>query len=97
MNELEKAIFEARPFLIRRNFEQSPTFLREIRRFERDPYLGYRVRASVVDEEAKLELGLARFAGQKVFLVDTPILLGLVLLKDGGRLKVLTLLPADGD
>lgn len=97
VNELEKAIFEARRFLIRRNFEQSPIFLRKVRKFEKDPYLGYRVRASVVGEEAKLDLGLARFAGQKVFMVDTPILMGLAVLKDGRRLKVLTLLPADGD
>ena len=97
LNNLEKAILEARPFLIKRNLEQSPVFLRKIRKFERDPGLGYRVRASVIDEEAEVELGLGRFAGQKLFMVDTPILMGLVLLKDGDRLRILTLVPADGD
>ena len=97
VNQLERAIRTARPFLIKRNLEQSPIFLRQIRKFERDPYLGYRVRASLIDEEAKVELGLARFVGQKMFMVDTPILMGLALVKDGDRLRVLTLLPADGD
>jgi hypothetical protein len=95
--ELEQALLEARPFLKRRNLEQSPIFLRKVRKFERDPYLGYRVRASLIDEAAKLESGLNGFAGRKVFSVETPILLGLVVLRDAKRLRILTLFPADGD
>jgi len=97
VTELEKSILEARAFLKKRNPEQLPFFLRKIRKFERDPYLGYRVRASLIDEDATLESGLVRFAGQKAFIVDTPILIGLVVLNDGGRLRVLTMIPADGD
>ena len=95
---LERAILDARPFLKQKNLEQSETFLRKLGTFERDPHLGYRVRASVIDEDLKREFGFAKFAaGEKMFSVDTPILIELIVAKDGGKLKVLTLVPADGD
>ena len=95
---LEKAIRQARPFLKKQNLEQSPDFRKKIGKFERDRYLGYRVRASAIDEDLKRELGLGRFAvGERLFSVDTPILLELVLVNDRGRLRILTLVPADSD
>jgi hypothetical protein len=95
---LERAILEARSFLKRKNLEQSETFLRSVSNFEKSSYLGYRVRASAVDEDFKRQIGLARFTiGQKIFGVDTPILIQLIVAKDAGKLKILTLLPADGD
>jgi hypothetical protein len=46
----------------------------------------------------KRELGFARFAaGQKVFSVDTPILIELIVLKDGGKFRILTVVPAEVD
>lgn len=98
LTALEKSLLAARYFLKRRNLEQTPAFLKKLKSFERDPYVGYRVRSSVIDEELKREFGMGRFAtGQKVFSVDTPILIELVLTIDAGKLKILTLVPADGD
>jgi hypothetical protein len=98
LSRLEKAILEARPFLKRKNLEQSPDFLKKLGRFERDPHLGYRVRSSVIDEDLKREFGFTRFtAGQKIFSIDTPILIELLVVKDAGKLKILTLVPADAD
>jgi hypothetical protein len=98
LSRLEKTILEARPFLKRKNLEQSPDFLTRLAKFERDPYLGYRVRSSVIDEDLKREFGFARLsAGQKVFSIDTPILIELIVVKDAGRLRILLLVPADGD
>lgn len=98
LSRLERAILEARPFLKQKNLEQSETFLRKLGTFERDPHLGYRVRASVIDEDLKREFGFAKFAaGEKMFSVDTPILIELIVAKDGGKFKILTLVPADGD
>ncbi len=95
---LERAILVARPFLIRRNIEQSSDFLRKLKSFERDPYLGYRVRGSLIDQDTNLSLASARFpVGKKIFFVETPILLQIVLAKENGKLKILTLVPADGD
>lgn len=99
LSRLERAILVARPFLKQKNLEQSETFLKKLGTFERDPHLGYRVRASVIDEDLKREFGFAKFAaGEKMFSVDTPILIELIVAKDGGgKLKILTLVPADGD
>jgi hypothetical protein len=97
LNRLERAILEARPFLKQKNLEQSDAFLRKLSTLERDAHLGYRVRASVIDEDLKREFGFARFAaGQKMFSVDTPILIELIVAKDAGKFKILTLVPADG-
>jgi hypothetical protein len=98
LNRVEKALLEARPFLKRKNLEQSPDFLKKLSKFERDPHLGYRVRSSVIDEDLKREFGFTRFsAGQKIFSIDTPILIELLVVKDAGKLRILTLVPADGD
>ena len=98
LSRVEKAILEARPFLQRKNLEQSPAFLKKLGSFERDPHLGYRVRGSLIDEDLRRDPGFARFAaGQKVFSVDTPILIELIIVKDGGKFRILTLVPADGD
>ena len=98
LTRLEKALLEARPFVKKKNLEHSPEFLKELGIFERDAQLGYRVRGSLVDEDLRRESGFARFAiGQKVFSVDTPILIELIVVKERGRLKILTMVPADGD
>jgi hypothetical protein len=96
LSSLERALLEARPFVKRKNLEQSPAFLKKLGTFERDSHLGYRVRGSLVDEDLRRESGFARFAtGQKLFSVDTPILIELIVVKDAGRLKILTMVPAD--
>ena len=98
LGRVEKVILEARPFLKRKNLEQSPAFLKKLSTFEHDPHLGYRVRSSLIDEDLKRELGFTRFAaGQKVFSVDTPILIELIVVKDDGKYKILTLVPADSE
>ena len=98
LSRLEQALLEARPFLKQKNLEQSEAFSRKLGTFERDPHLGYRVRASVLDEDLRRELGFARFAaGQKMFSIDTPILIELIVVKDAGRFRILTLGPAEGD
>ena len=98
LSRVEKAIIEARPFLKRKNLEQSPAFLKKLGTFEHDPHLGYRVRSSLIDEDLKRELGFARFAaGQKVFSVDTPILIELIVIKEGDKFRILTLVPVEGD
>jgi hypothetical protein len=98
LSRLEKALLQARPFVKRKNLEQSAAFRKKLASFERDAHLGYRVRGSLVDEDLRRESGFARFpAGQKLFSVDTPILIELIIVKDGGRLKILTMVPADGD
>jgi len=91
-------LLKARPFLKRKNLEQSPAFLKKFSTFERDAHLGYRVRGSLIDDDLRRESGFARFAtGQKVFSVNTPILIELIVVKDGGRLRILTVVPADGE
>jgi hypothetical protein len=96
LSRLEKVLLEARPFVRRKNLEQSPGFLKKLSTFERDSRLGYRVRGSLVDDDLRRESGFARFAtGQKLFSVDTPILIELIVVKDAGRLKILTMVPAD--
>ena len=96
LSRLEPAILEARSFLRKKNLEQSTQFLATLGRFERDQHLGYRVRSSLVDEDLRREFGFARFeVGQKVFSVDTPILIQLILVKDAGKLRVVTVVPAE--
>jgi len=98
LSRAETAILDARPFLKRKNLEQSPAFLKKLSTFERDPHLGYRVRSSLIDEDLKRELGFARFAaGQKVFSVDTPILIELIVIKDGAKFRILTVVPAESE
>ena len=98
LSRLETALLQARPFVKRKNLEQSAAFRKKLATFERDAHLGYRVRGSLVDEDLRRDSGFARFpAGQKLFSVDTPILIELIVVKDGGRLKILTMVPADGD
>jgi len=98
LTRLEQTLLAARPFVKRKNLEQSPAFLQKLARFERDARLGYRVRGSLVDEDLRRESGFARFAaGQKLFSVDTPLLIELIVVKDSGRLKILTVVPADGE
>jgi hypothetical protein len=98
LSRLEKALLEARPFVKRKNLEQSPEFLKELGIFERDAQLGYRVRGSLVDEELRREPGFARFAvGQKVLSINTPILIELIVVKDAGKLRIITMVPADDD
>lgn len=98
LTRVEQALLEARPFLKRKKLEQSPAFVKKLSTFERDPHLGYRVRSSLIDEDLKRELGFARFAaGQKVFSVDTPILIELIVVKDGERFRILTVVPAEND
>ncbi len=98
LSRVEKAILEARPFLKRKNLEQSEAFLKRLTKFEHDPHLGYRVRSSLIDDDLKRELGFARLAaGQKVFSVDTPILIELIVVNDGGKFRILTVVPAEAD
>lgn len=98
LSRLEQTLLQARPFVKRKNLEQSPPFLQKLATFERDAHLGYRVRGSLVDEDLRRESGFARFAtGQKLFSVDTPLLIELIVVKDGGRLKILTVVPADSE
>ena len=98
LSRLERALLQARPFVKRKNLEQSPPFLKRVAIFERDSHLGYRVRGTLISEELRREPGFARFAiGQKLFSIDTPILIELIVMKDGGRLKILTIVPADDD
>lgn len=98
VSRLERVLLEARPFVKRKNLEQSPAFRKKLATFERDAHLGYRVRGSLVDEDLRRESGFARFAiGQKLFSIDTPILIELIVIKDAGKLKILTMVPADGD
>lgn len=98
LSRLEQAILEARRFLKQKNFERSEAFSKKFSRFERDPHLGYRVRASEIDEDLKRQFGFARFAvGEKMFSIDTPILIEIIAVKDAGKLKILTLVPADAD
>ena len=98
LSRLEQTLLEARPFVKRKNLEQSPAFLKKLSTFERDAHLGYRVRGSLIDDDLRRESGFARFAtGQKVFSVNTPILIELIVVKDGGRLRILTVVPADGE
>src|SRR5689334_5962006 len=98
LSRLEKTLLAARPFVKRKNLEHSPAFLKKLATFERDAHLGYRVRGSLVDEDLRRESGFARFAtGQKVFSVDTPILIELIVVKDAGRLRILTVVPAEGE
>jgi hypothetical protein len=98
LSRLEKTLLAARPFLKRKNPEQSPAFLKKLGTFERDSRLGYRVRGSLIDDDLRRESGFARFAaGEKVFSVDTPLLIELIVVKDGGRLRIMTVVPAEGD
>lgn len=98
LSSLEKTLLEARPFVKRKNLEQSPAFLKKLGVFEHDAHLGYRVRGSLVDEDLRRESSFARFAvGQKLFSVDTPILIELIVVKDSGKFRILTLVPADGE
>lgn len=96
--ELEKALAEARRVLVWKGVELSPEFQKRFKLFETDENLGYRVRDSVFEEDVKGPDGQVRFtAGQKLFRVETPILIGLLLVKEGGALKILALAPADDD
>lgn len=98
LSRLEHVLLEARPFLKRKNVEQSPAFLKKLTAFEHDAHLGYRVRGSMVDEDLRRDSSFARFAvGQKLFSVDTPILIELIVVKDNGRLRILTVVPAEGE
>ena len=95
---LENAIRAAQPILKKKNLEQSARFLALLHKFEQDTSIGYRVRSSVVDEDLIRESNFTRFkVGQKIFSVETPILIQLILVKDAGKLRVLTIIPVDGD
>jgi len=96
---LENAIVEARIILMKKNLEQTPEFQKSLARLEKDTHgIGYRVRASVLEEDIKDKKGALRLAaGQKIFHVETPIFYGITLGKEGGQFKILALEPADGD
>ncbi|MBC7908930.1 MAG: hypothetical protein H7Y30_00410, partial [Pyrinomonadaceae bacterium] len=99
LKQLEEALSEARDTLAKKKLEQTPQFQTSIAPHEQhDCGIHYRVRGYVLEENIKDKDGTLRFAiGQKIYRIETPIMYGITLIKEGNRLKIVGLDPADGD
>ena len=96
--ELEKLLSEARDYLIKCGIEQTPEFRRTLDDTVQGTGVNYRVRMYVGGEEIKDCEPLAGFPPtQKFFRVETPLLMGLILVKAGGRMKIVRVTGVDGD
>ncbi len=95
---LEKILAKARVHLIRQGIEQTSEFQKELRDKVTNTDIGYRVRAYVGGENVKDCEPLIGFpANQKFYRVETPLMMGVILVKDGEQMKIVRLTIVDGD
>lgn len=98
LTPLEKLLAEARAHLIRQGVEQTTEFQKELDDKVTDTGIDYRVRAYIGGENIKDCEPLIGFpASQKFYRVETPLMMGVILIKDGGRMKIVRLTIVDGD
>lgn len=96
--KIEGVLSEARTYLIKRGIEQTPKFQRSLDDTITGEGINYRVRAYVGSDEIQDCEPLGGFpANQKFFRVETPLFLGVILVKDGNRMRIVRLTVVDGD
>jgi hypothetical protein len=100
LTEFEVVLAEARAHLKRSRIEQSSEFQRQIAvsRDELGNGLNYRVRVYTGGMDVKDCEPLIGFSGaRKFYRVELPLLVGMILVRDGDRMKIVRLTFADGD
>ncbi len=94
----EKTLAEARRHLVRQGIEQTPGFQKELRDEVTGKDIGYRVRAYVGGENVKDCETLVGFPADQIFYrVETPLMMGVVLTRHAGQMKIVRLTIVDGD
>jgi len=98
LSRVEKALAEARLHLIRRGIEQTPEFQRRLDDRVTNTDIGYRVRAYIGGDNIKDCEQLVGFPSkQKFYRVEVPLMMGVILVKHGKRMKIVKLTYVDGD
>jgi hypothetical protein len=96
--EIEKLLAKARAYLIKRGLEQTPDLQRKLDDTVKGTGINYRVRAYVGGDNIKDCEPLIGFpTNQKFFRVETPLFMGVVLIKDDNQMKIVRLTYVDGD
>jgi len=95
---MEKVLAEARVHLIQQGIEQTPEFQRELDDKVTDTGIEYRVRAYIGGGNIKDCEPLIGFpANQKFYRVEIPLMMGVILAKVNGQMKIVRLTYVDGD
>jgi hypothetical protein len=98
LTRMEKVLAEARAYLIQQGIEQTPEFQRELDDKVTDTGIEYRVRAYIGGNNIKDSEPLIGFpATQKFYRVEIPLMMGVILTKVNGQMKVVRLTYVDGD
>jgi hypothetical protein len=98
LNSMEGLLAEARQYLAQQNIEQTPEFQRELDDRITDTDIGYRVRAYIGGNNIKDCEPLIGFpANQKFYRVEVPLMMGVILVRDGGQMRIVRLTYVDGD
>jgi hypothetical protein len=96
--EIEKALSEARTYLISHLIEQTPEFQSKLDDTVKGTGMNYRVRAYIGGDEIKDSESLVGFpANQKFFRVETPLQMGVILIRDDNQMKVVRVTGVDED
>lgn len=98
LTRMEKVLAEARAHLVRQGIEQTPEFQRELADKVTGTGIDYRVRAYVGGQNIKDSGPLIGFPSrQKFYRVEIPLMMGVILTKVRGRMKIVRLTYVDGD
>jgi hypothetical protein len=98
IRKIENALAEARQYLGRKCIERTPEFQQKFNDTVTDTGLHYRVRAYIGGNNIKDSEPLIGFpANQKFFRVETPLFIGVILVKAGDQMKIVSLTSVDGD
>ena len=96
--EIEKVLAEARSHLIKQGIEQTPKFQKELDDTITNEGINYRVRTYIGGDDIKDCERLVGFPkNQKFYRVETPLFLGVILVKVKNQMKIVRLTVVDGD
>lgn len=94
----EKALARARAHLIKKRLEQTREFQKRLDDKVTNFGIDYRVRAYIGGENVKDCPPLVGFpSNQKFYRVEIPLMMGVILVKHGRQMKIVTLTYVDGD
>jgi len=96
--KIEQVLSEARDYLSTKGLEQNPKFQRRLDDTVQGTGINYRVRAYVGGDNIKDCEPLVGFpANQKFYRAETPLFVGVILVKIGDQMKIVRLTQVDGD
>jgi hypothetical protein len=98
ISKIEKVLSEARSYLISQGIEQTPEFQEKLNNTIKGTGVNYHVREYIGGDKIKDCEPLVGFpANQKFFRVETPLLIGVILVKDNNQMKIVRLTYVDED